>query len=88
MAHNSYESIKGRALPAGADIRLKPKAARRELTEDEYARCVHHKEFVSNFCPEILTFIKDLVELGMIDGWRNIVKTELEADDDHLDESM
>ena len=49
---------------------------------------MHHKEFVSNFCPEVLPFIKDLVELGMIDGWRNIVKTELEGDDDHLDESM
>lgn len=47
------------------------------MTEREQARAAENRDLVREHLPEALPFIKELHEMGMIDGWRNVESVEL-----------
>lgn len=48
----------------------------RPLTPEELANAVAARDFVRANMPELVPMIEQLVELRMIDGWRNVVSFE------------
>ena len=82
MALNPYEIAKGKS--AKTDLGQPSaitSAASKPLTEDEIALCIHHRDFVDAYLPEARELIQGLVACGLITGWRNVTKTELEEHD-------
>ena len=53
------------------------------LSESEQAEVVKKREMVLTYLPEAVSFIKDLHEAGLIDGWRSVEKVELIKGKDH-----
>lgn len=75
------------ALATGKDSRLLESSAIQEyvpeprvlrpLTEIEQERVAKNRSLVRKHMPELLPEIRELVELGLIDGWRNVTKVEI-----------
>lgn len=69
----SYRQDRGRALvksnPAPRPLRALSAAEQEKVAENRAA--------VHKYLPEMLPFIKELHEAGLIDGWRSVVKVEL-----------
>lgn len=49
----------------------------RALSAAEQAKVAENRAAVHKYMPEMLPFIKELHEAGLIDGWRSVVKVEL-----------
>ena len=49
----------------------------RQLNPAELAQVARNKASVYEHLPELLPFIKDLHDAGMIDGWRRVEKVTL-----------
>ncbi|MFZ5658751.1 MAG: hypothetical protein ACOY5C_02715 [Pseudomonadota bacterium] len=48
-----------------------------ELNEREKAKIARNRALVHQHIPEMLPLMKHMVELGLIEGWRNVVKVEV-----------
>lgn len=80
MSANEYARQRGReASPSPQPSPLKGEGARlpRPIGERAQARAAENRDLVRAHLPEALPFIKELHELGMIDGWRNVESVEL-----------
>lgn len=51
------------------------------LSAEEKARAAATARQAKELMPEIVPMVKELYELGMIDGWRNVTITPLNGDD-------
>lgn len=51
-----------------------PSRPPRALTEREVEEVAARRRVVIEHMPEMVPVIKELQELGMIDGWRNVIK--------------
>lgn len=51
------------------------------LADAEKARAAATARQAKELMPEIVPLVKELYELGMIDGWRNVTITPLNGDD-------
>ena len=60
-----------------------PRRVLRELNPAEQARVADNKALVYASMPELVPFIKELHEAGMIDGWRS-VKVEIFSKGEHV----
>lgn len=70
------------ALPAVE--RLPPES----LSEAERQRAAETAQQAKQLMPEIVPFVKELYEAGMIDGWRNVTITPLNGDENgHVEQS-
>lgn len=49
----------------------------RALSAAEQEKVAENRAAVHEHLPEMLPFIKELHEAGLIDGWRSVVKVEL-----------
>jgi hypothetical protein len=81
MSKTDYAKASGRESPAPAPPAPKaPQANTRplaKLSEHEENLIARRRELVYEFMPELLPEIKQLSELGMIDGWRNVQRIEV-----------
>lgn len=68
-----YGQDRGRALEKLEPVRR----PLRTLSVAEQAKVAENRAAVHEHLPEMLPFIKELHEAGMIDGWRSVVKVEL-----------
>lgn len=81
MSANEYARQRGVDLPPEPETA--PRVPRRPpppLTERQQARVAENRALVLEHIPEAVPFIKDLHELGMIDGWRSVESVEVFAD--------
>lgn len=75
MSGNEYARQRGRdPLPSLASQLLvnKKRGHLQPLTTAEQARVAETRAAVREHLPEAMPFIKELHELGMIDGWRDV----------------
>lgn len=49
----------------------------RELNEREKAKIARNRALVHQHIPEMVPLMKQMIELGLIEGWRNVVKVEV-----------
>lgn len=52
----------------------------RALSDGEKAAIAQRREFVHEHLPEAVDFVKQLHELGMIEGWRNVTRVGMIED--------
>ncbi len=50
-----------------------------ELTPAQRARAAAMRDAVRTHCPDLLPEIRELQQLGLIDGWRNVVSVLVEG---------
>lgn len=75
MSANEYARARGRAASLLADIDAKanpPARSARPISAAAQQRALENRAAVHEHMPEMLPVIKELHELGMIDGWRNV----------------
>ena len=78
VAVNSYENAKGKSAKTDYGHPSAPATSEtKPLTEDELALCIYHRDFINAYMPDAREFIKDLVDCGLITGWRDVISTEL-----------
>lgn len=82
MSTNEYARQRGREPPSTAPLPQAKEGRKpgRPLTEREQVRAAENRALVREHLPEALPFIKDLVDEGLIDGWRNVESVEVFAD--------
>lgn len=64
----TYANKKGRATAATTP----PKQAPPPLSEADMARVAANRAFVKTHMPELVDKIRELVAMGLIDGWRAV----------------
>ena len=64
-----------------------PATPARELSAKELAHAKACAAAVHDLIPEAVPFIKDLVSLGMIDGWRNVLSCRSIVEDESNSEN-
>ena len=69
--HNDYAKAKDRTARPVTNSAPAVKGPSK-LSEEEMQRCEQTREIVTTHMPEFLPFIKHMVELNLITGWRNI----------------
>lgn len=75
---NGYAHARGRTL--NLPLPDKPEPERKPpppLSSAEQARVAQNRRLVHEHMPEMLPIIKELVEEGLIDGWRNVTKVTI-----------
>lgn len=79
MTVDSYARAKGRAeADSPSPQPLPPRGGgAKPLSAAAQARVAENRALVHEHLPEALPFIKELHELGMIDGWRDVVEVEV-----------
>lgn len=79
MSANEYARQRGReASPSPQPSPRKGEGAKpHPLSAAAQARVHQNRALVHEHMPEALPFIKELHELGMIDGWRNVEEVTL-----------
>jgi hypothetical protein len=79
MSANEYARQRGRdPLPGhSSQLPVNEKRALPPLSAAAQARVHQNRALVHEHMPEALPFIKELHELGMIDGWRNVEEVTL-----------
>ncbi|HJW25160.1 MAG TPA: hypothetical protein VJ576_09700 [Rhodocyclaceae bacterium] len=77
----TYANQKGRvtAIHSPATAGRRPP---RQLSEAEQAAVAGNREFVLEHMPDAVPFIKELHDLGMIDGWRSVDNCQILATKD------
>lgn len=83
MSANEYARQRGReapSTPAPLPLAGEGRKAARPMTEAAQARASEMRAAVHEHVPEALPFIKELHEMGMIDGWRNVESVEMIGD--------
>lgn len=68
-AVTSYAAMKGRAAQAKQAVAPRPPAP---ISEEEAERIRRDIALVKAHMPELVPFIKELHEAGLIDGWRAV----------------
>lgn len=78
---NEYARATGRADAQPNHIvdanKMESPRALRPLSEIEQARATENRRLVRKHMPELIPEIRDLAELGLIDGWRNVRSVEI-----------
>lgn len=67
---NEYARASGRSVSAPVQAVERPLPP---LTREEEAKAAAARDFVRTHMPELLPVIKDLVQEGLIPGWRAVV---------------
>ncbi|SCX40325.1 hypothetical protein [Nitrosospira sp. Nsp1] len=77
---NEYARATGRELrsPEALSHQNEEKQrALRPLSELEQAHAAENRRLVRTHMPELIPEIRELAELGLIDGWRNVMSIEI-----------
>ena len=86
MSANEYARLRGRDSSrepaANRQLPVNEKRAPRPPTAAEQERAAANRALVREHLPEVLPFIKELHELGMIDGWRNVEEVTVTPNQD------
>lgn len=81
MSANEYARARGRGAqdsPSPQRSPLKGEGAKPlPLTSADQARIASNRALVREHMPDALPFIKDLHEMGLISGWRDVVEVEV-----------
>jgi len=76
---SDYAKAKGRTTPLAGNPHGSCKAAPRALSHAETEAVARNKAFVQENMPELVPFIRELHELGMIAGWRAVTGCQKEG---------
>lgn len=71
------ENTRGRAVDAPPQPRNPPAP----ISDIERQQAAETARQAKALMPEVVPIVKELYELGMIDGWRNVTITPLNGDD-------
>jgi|GEM_PF-2317130 len=80
---NDYARARGKSPYAGTDGDAESLAvperrtALRPLNEQEQEAVARRRALVHEHMPELVPEIKALVDAGLIDGWRNVIRIEV-----------
>lgn len=79
MSANEYARQRGRdPLPEHAgQPPVNEKRVLPPLTTAQQARVAANRALVREYMPELVDEIKELHEMGLIDGWRDVVEVEV-----------
>ena len=78
---NDYARARGRAEIADEQVQTIQRTPPRPLSTAQIAEVSETKRLVHQYMPELVPEIKKLVELGMIDGWRDVKNVQVFAKD-------
>lgn len=73
----TYAKEKGRGNASAADEKPEARRPSRPLSEHERERVAQNYALVKTHLPEIVPFVKELHEAGLIDGLRAIDKVQV-----------
>lgn len=69
---NEYARARGKEVKQPAPQIEVKRCPPLPLSEDEAAAVAEKRKLVLQHMPEMVPMIKDLVDAGLIDGWRNV----------------
>lgn len=76
MSTPTYAQVRGKTVPSAPKAPERPRAPK-PLTAAEQDRAAEMAALHKQHLPEFNPMLKELHELGMIDGWRSIVSIEV-----------